>query len=193
MVDYIISIPQQVNLDGVTIDKNATGQLELKSGLILVEKQIISGSAEQNIVFSDLDLNTDGEYEIHLNIINSASVGTESKISIYQNADTTATNYYSTWIRAQNTSLGGMRENNAQIFKGYGESLFCKINVVKRGDNVLIAQTKYSWGNGAEVVIYTHAVNSKNVITSNITTLTLSSDKANTFGIGSIISLYKVF
>ena len=79
-----------------------------------VDSTTVTGSAVTSISFSGLDLDTDGTYFIVINPLKTGS-GAWSGISMYCNADTTATNYHNQRITAANTTLGGNRYNDANM------------------------------------------------------------------------------
>jgi hypothetical protein len=175
----------QLKASGVTIAKLATDVLNGNVGKRkLVQTQTLAATAT-SIDFSGLNGNADGNYTLVANLIAAQT----ADVSLYVNNATTATDYYSQTLKASSTTLSGARANNAII------------EAVSAGNNVNFITAKCFLNNGyfialCDQVVATsgiyqnHTSIAKTAQIANITQLTLTASTGNTFGIGSVFSLY---
>ena len=150
-----------------------------------VAQGVVSGSAATTLTVSGLDLTTDQEYLVVIDMKNAA--GSTSQMSLYYNGDTTDANYK----RSYGTNIGNGAENNARI-GGFTASEIGYIEAKLRLDL-----------NGRPALMFTgHRSTTTPTVLSqyqstywttiaNVTQLTLSSSVASGLAVGTKMTVYK--
>ena len=162
----------------------------------LVERQTVAGSAVTSLTFSGLDGNAHRRYKIVPYIINAYNGAIN--VSTYPNNDTTANNYCTEMLYGTVTTVAASQEATGAGFKTCRASVQ---NGVAIGELVLWATSganrmAFGWrnDNASTTVVTTYLAdmqmwkNSAN----NITSIVVSSDQANSIGIGSYVELWKL-
>ena len=138
--------------------------------------------------FTGLDINTDGKYMILFEIQNNTA--SDALLYLYVNNDTTTTNYYSQYFRANNASLGSGRANNAQIAFYYAsKEAFGEIKISLTPNNYVHA-IMHQLDNRGSAISKFDIVLTKVATVANITQLTFVGTQV--LAIGSKVSLYKI-
>lgn len=154
-----------------------------------VTTSTVSGSAQTTVSISSLDLAADECYEIHCKIDN--ATGSSASISLYYNADTTATNYYRQGVTNNNATLTGSRANDALIgTMDASEPVNFIFRIKRDGDGRARAMSQTNYGASASIKSqrFDHVWTS----TSNVTGITFSSSVASAIAIGSEIKVYRI-
>lgn len=156
---------------------------------IAVAQNIVAGAAVTSIQFTNLDLDTDECYMVIATVHN--PTGTGSNVALFYNADTTATNYYRQYIYCSSTTIGAARQNNAFILDPFAsKSSTATIWIKADAEGYIRAYGCQEDKDPAEcrlMNLFTCWTG-----TANATTITFTASVANSIGIGSNITLYKV-
>jgi Putative phage tail protein/Protein of unknown function (DUF2793) len=153
----------------------------------LVASHTVTGSAVSTFSVSGLDLHGDERYTIELELLVSSS----PNISLYYNADTTATNYDVQGVEASGTSVGAGRANNGVLLTPVANDTVSidgelRINVENRARFLY----RYSAGDAASVKTGqgTHAWRTA---ATNVTGITISASIATSILVASRLSVYR--
>lgn len=158
-------------------------------GMTLVQTITVAGAAATSITASGLDLAADGEYHIVFSIGNATASGLT--ISMFYNADTTATNYYNQALYSGGSSTSSNRANTARLIE--------------------LALSSYATGfidiirdlSGRPRATHTHNRDEPTAIglqqgshirtnTANVTSITFTSNVANSLAIGTYFKIFKI-
>jgi hypothetical protein len=175
---------------GLIADNSVTGAKLGTGTLKFIAEGVVAGAAVTTISFTGLNLDTDKMYFIVLNIKN-AGAGNRV-LSMYMNADTTATNYYVQWLDANGAGVASGRANDARI-----------MDVIASTDSVgFIFMTKLASRiprsicdamvdvpASCQQLKYAHI---RKTDTSNVTQIDFTISSASQIDIGSRISIYRV-
>lgn len=155
-----------------------------------VTSTTVTGSAVTSVQITGLDLDTDGMYIIFVNPV-SASTDSWKSIHMTCNADTTATNYYSQHLQGFGAAASAQNSNSGICLRHVaGEEYTGFIYITKTSGNkpmAVINNAAYPDSNMA-IVLRGWAWTG----TANVTSLTWTSDTANSIGVGSTFKVYKV-
>ncbi len=155
----------------------------------LVFDTVLTGNAQQ-VDMEDLDLETDGVYLL-VAFVKNGDGGNQSNISLYYNADLTATNYYVQSFGASAGGVSGARTNAAIVMDPTaGDNAFISgeiSKIVGEEPMAVIAQAR-----GAPAAVITNEFRHVWTGTANVTKIILKSDVATGIGTGSIIRLFKL-
>lgn len=168
-------------MTGITRAVTDVAEVDLQ----LVETITIAGSAETNIDFTGLDINSDGYYIAILNIKSAIA----NYLRLYVNDDYTTANYDSQSHIVAGTSAEMNRYDEGTMARlEIGANLIlCKISRSPDGYFKSISQSS----SGPSPKLSTYAT-TKAATVANITSLRFNMGAANGFAIGSTISLYKI-
>lgn len=179
-----------VGADGrITAASNGSGGGGGSGAMTLVSSQTVSGSAVTDVTFSSLNLAADGRYQLEMSILN--AVGSAPALSLFFNADTTASNYRSQIMTQTGSSISAGGNNNAIIFSIVASSYAFSLLDIKRD----ISGRPRTIGSVArdEPASYVRQDFAHiRANTANVTSLTISSSVASAIGIGSVFKLYKI-
>lgn len=163
------------------------GEGFLKNKALLAE-YVVSGSAVTSIDFSGLDINTHKSYIVELEIIN--PTGSTADISLFVNADTTQTNYYSQIFFAQGTTSSASISNASKLMTSRSSGSENSVVFIQKVNNYLKAMANGIGLNGSSMYWQTQSITKTAQIT-NITQLTFTSSIAGSIGVGSKIRIYR--
>jgi len=158
-------------------------------GMSHLATQSVSGSAATTLAVSGLDLSAYKAFLVLFSLDN--ATGSAAVISLYYNADTTATNYQEQSLTINGATLTGARANDARIANlDANETVTGEFRVINDRDGRPRANVTGNRGAAASVILQTHA----HVWTSatNVTGITLSSSVANSLAVGSSISVFGI-
>lgn len=144
--------------------------------------------ASTSIIVTGLDLDTDGDYELDIYLTNATA--STALVSLYYNADTTATNYDRSKLGFNHTTLTGGRANDAVMGVMNPSTIaFYKVNVSVRAGRVFcITQGMEKTTTTLEWSSFAHQWRT---VGTNVTALTFTSSVASSIGIGSIVKVWK--
>lgn len=164
--------------------------------LTFVGRTTVAGAAASTITVGSLDLDTDGRYLVIYNVRNNTN--TAANISLFYNADTTATNYNRQSLTADGATVSSGRVNNGQVggmsgnaaSTGSGDSIG-ELLILKNQSGRPMAMSHHGRSGVSHVLVqmWTHQWNTAGT---NVTGITLSSDVANSFAIGSVLEVWKL-
>jgi hypothetical protein len=158
---------------------------------VLVAEETVTGSDQQSIDFTGLDSDTDGNYLILINKVN-GNASSSSNVSTFINNDTTATNYYSQYNASNNTTISAARQNAAYSFGvPAGSSGSIWMWVMHDGADYARVISNGSIKSPSSVEIEFRCNSTAGTVT-NITRITLQSDRADGWGVGSNVQIFKV-
>lgn len=158
--------------------------------MTFVGEEAIAGSAATTLAISGLDLDAHEEYYVRVNISN--ATGSPADISLFYNADTTATNYDRQQLNANGTSITGNRANNAVIsgMAANGVSSFT-IRIGRRADDTVGAISE-AVREGTTAILLQLMAHAWRTTATNVTGITVSSSVANSIAIGSRIRVFRI-
>jgi hypothetical protein len=157
--------------------------------MTFVGSSIIAGSAASVLTISSLDLTTDQLYFITWSLKNATA--SQTVVSLYFSADTTATNYYRQNCTFDNTTVSASRANDGAFIVMAASGVNCGDALIHQDFNGR-PRTRYEGfrENVSDMTLY--IVNHVRNNTGNVTSITLSSSIANALDIGSIIKVFKI-
>ncbi len=154
----------------------------------VVHESVVSGSAVTTIDVSGLDIATDRNYRIVLEIENTA--GTLSGYELTVQGDHTLANYYSQILSVIDTAIVSARSNTPEICQvNANETGTTEITLTQLG-GVPSATAMTRKREGALVELRQYAV-SKTASIANITSLRITSTIAGALGIGTKLTIYR--
>ena len=182
--------------DGTIYGRKDGGWVAAGSGgdMERIAQVVVSGSAVTDIDFSSLDLDTDGIYVLKVTVVPGATGG--QIVSMFYNADTTATNYMSQLLYGLSTTTGAIGANNAQIHFNNAlpdttNSYSFTAEISKASGAKPVAESR---GMGIHTTgapfVSTYAHRRDN--TANVTDIKLRNAITNGFGIGTFARLYRM-
>lgn len=138
-------------------------------------------AADTTLTVSPIDLDRDGEYDITIYAVNNTA--SQVLMSLFFNADTTATNYYRQAFGYAHTTVGGGRANDGfiGILPASGHSLFHYKLVKKNGRVFLTGLGHEGFGSALE---QRFNIQQWQTLSTNPVSITLSSSVTTGFGIG---------
>jgi len=192
-----IAFTRKVEVDDVTVEKNASNQIQIKDDgvsqakinfvpTVLLQKITVADAATDTIDFTDLDINTDGQYLLMLEI----EAATTTSLYCYINDDTTNTNYYT----QQQTSSASTVSASQVNFPYLGETTASKPGRVEAYITIGMGYPVVSWKtarNTSAAPIFQNGVVGKTASVENITQLTIKGGSA-CFPVGAVARLYKM-
>jgi hypothetical protein len=160
--------------------------------MTLVGTATVTGSAATSLTLSGLDLSTDGAYYVVYSLGN-ASAGSSIDVSMFFSGDTTATNYYTQQLLANNTSVTGNtgRVNNAKVIgintttTGVGRA-HLTIDNLGRARCIIDCARDHSTGMLLQMAALQY------LTIANVTSLTFTASVASTLAVGSYFKVFKV-
>lgn len=151
-------------------------------------------STADSVTISDLNGNTDIEYQINLRIKRVAAAG-NGNVGIYFNSDNTGTNYYYNSVDFSETSISAgtgtgdfMKVLRIAYNNDYGTS-FIHLFAKSGARRFLVSHSAEYYISGSvsyNYMYYSYWLNTSD----NITSMTLASDTSNLFGAGTIIEVF---
>lgn len=186
------TVPPPTTATGKFLKDNGTWDTPAGGGggsLTFVNSAVVAGAAATTLAITGLDLNTDGQYNIRVELDNATA--SASSISFYFNADTTAGNYDRQLLTVDNATNTGSRANSAVCAgQAANGTTSMDITVRKRVDGVIVAHITGSRGDTTALLLQMGAVSWRTTGT-NVTGFTISSSVASSLAIGSIIRVWK--
>lgn len=149
----------------------------------------VTGSAATTLAASGLDLSAYKAFFVLVKADN--ATGSSAAVSMYYNADTTATNYYTQSHSRDNSTSGGSRSNSAVVLAlDANENTNAAIHVFKDFDGKARAMSSSIRGAASAVQLNNHYM----VWTSNanVTGITLSSSVSNSLAVGTTMTIYGI-
>lgn len=157
--------------------------------MTFVGEATVTGAAATTLTLSGLDLATDGSYYVEMALSN--ATGSTSTLSLFFNADTTATNYYKQYLAAGATTVSALRANDANVsFMEASETCTGNITINNDFDGKPRAMATTMSAAPASITLRHHAVVWNSV--TNVTSMTISSSVASALDIGSYIKVFKL-
>lgn len=149
----------------------------------------VEGAAATDLTISGLDLSAYTAFKVIAKLKNAtASV---PSISLYYNADTTATNYHSQNFTSSNTSNTGSRANDA-ILSSIAANALADFTADITSDVDGKPRATFSFCEGVTTGIRYRVGAHLWVTAANVTTITLSSSVASALDVGSTFSVYGI-
>lgn len=172
-----------------TFDGSVWNAVISGTGWELVSTTIIAGSAADNINLTGLDIDTDGEYLIMLDVVNDGASAQQYLLTI--NGDETVTNYKSQLSHMESTTHS--ISNNAtpvMNVSGISQNLaaFFQIWISLDSEDVMRA---LSVGNATDAPWLEQAAIKKTGTTANITSIKIAGTNTDGMGISTRLRLYK--
>jgi hypothetical protein len=157
--------------------------------LLYVAGASIAGAAATTLTVSGLDLNTHLTYKVLIRLKNATA--SAASISMFYNADTTATNYFSS-----STSNGASTQaNNALItslFASTSGEAMADLTVSRIVNRVLATGAPGTASNSGTNIRAQGVTHQWTTLATNVTGITISSSVANSLDIGSRIDVWQV-
>lgn len=175
-----------VKVDGETIEVDANGVIGVVGNLVA---EVVVDTDKSAVDITGLDLNTDGIYELVINIKNTTQVA--GAYALYFNGDYTVSNYILQHLSADGTSLVGGRQDGAGMaFCAADGTTSVKATIIKdaRGYGKFLSEESRGLPTALSLINVT--CSTKNVV-ANITSLRLVVAYTNNIGAGSVIKIYK--
>jgi hypothetical protein len=157
--------------------------------MTLIASATVSGSAVTTVTISGLDLLADGFYQVIFSLLNAS--GSSPAISLFYNADTTATNYNNQTQVSSNTSTTAARVNNGRIFEVAASSYVTGTIAITRdvsGRPRAVCDANRDEPSAISIQRSVHI----RANTANVTSITFSSSVASSIGIGSTFKVFKI-
>ena len=149
----------------------------------------VTGSAATTLAATGLDLSAYKAFFVVVKADN--ATGSSADVSLFYNADTTATNYYRQSFAANNATIGGARVNNAHSFvMDANECTNAQIFISRDLDGRARSRTHSSRGAASSVQM--NQYNGVWTSTSNVTDITLSSSVSNSLAVGTTMTIYGI-
>lgn len=158
------------------------------SPLTKVARSVVSGGAVTNVTFSSLNLDAAGTYIIKIRLKNATA--SLMSLSLYYNADTTATNYHRQRLGATGNSPGATRGNDGIIAQAPASSYAVIHGEVSCSVGSDPARSTFNYNNGATTAIEIQSIAHLWTNTANVTSITFSSSVASAIDNGSVIEIY---
>lgn len=157
--------------------------------MTLIDTATVAGSAVTTVTISGLDLATDGSYHIIFQITNATA--SSVILSMFYNADTTATNYYNQVVVGAGT-LSGARVNTGRIVESAASSFACgTIDIIREPNSG--RPRAICWASRDEPAsIVMQGSSHIRTNSANVTSITFSSSVASAIGIGSTFKVFKI-
>lgn len=150
----------------------------------------VAGAAATNLTLSGLDLTADGRYRVYFSLKN--ATGSSTNVSLYYNADTTATNYYRQTLTASGTSSSPSRGNDAQMMpmSATTGTQTGHFDIQFDQDGKARANLFYNRDTPSAIIaaMLVHVWN----VAGNVTGITFTTSVASALEIGSTFSVWKV-
>ncbi|RLE76539.1 MAG: hypothetical protein DRJ44_03890 [Thermoprotei archaeon] len=140
-----------------------------------------------SITITGLDINSDKQYKLIINLKNGAGSGL---FRIYVNNDTTATNYYEQRLLANDTTVTANRINDCYI-DGVTVEAYVEIDIIRTNDGYILMFVKNSLNRGSSVYTGVRAISTAGTHT-NLTQIDLVGSTSGLFGAGTRIMLFKI-
>ncbi len=155
----------------------------------LLDEKTVTGSAATTLSFTDLDLSASQRFELEIFAKN--ATGSASIVSMYYNADTTATNYYRQTVDTNGTVAGLARINDAVIAVIDASSEIAgQFSIFQSSGGYPLTMGRSTRRGPSSISRYdlTHVRNN----TDNVTRIDLTASVANSLAIGTTARLYAV-
>jgi hypothetical protein len=180
--------------DGLPKYKDDTGTVSTLGGggggsMTTIGTFTVTGSAATTLAATGLDLSA---YEAFFVVVNAENAtGSAASISLFYNADTTATNYYRQSFYQSNATTGGARTNNANVFAlDANECTNAQMFISRDRDGRARCRCHSVQGAAASILLalYSHIWTN----TGNVTDITLSSSVSNSLAVGTTMTIYGI-
>lgn len=180
--------------DGLMYSKDDAGTETLMSvgsggAMTYVGSATVSGAAATTLAISGLDLDTHGRY--YCELIADNATGSAAQVSLYYNADTTATNYNRQGVLANGTGVTAARGNDGILaVMDASENLVLTFTICNDFDSKARARSFGNYGASASLKLrdFAHSWTS----TANVTGITIRSDVASSLAIGTVLKVWKI-
>lgn len=180
--------------DGLPKYKDDTGTVSTLGGggggsMTTIGTFTVTGSAATTLAATGLDLSAYKAFFVVVKADN--ATGSSADVSLFYNADTTATNYYRQSLAANNATIGGARVNNAHSFvMDANECTNAQIFISRDLDGRARSRTDSSRGAASSAQM--NQYNGVWTSTSNVTGITLSSSVSNSLAVGTTMTIYGI-
>jgi len=163
-------------------------------GIQKIFEKVVAGAAVTEINIPNLNLVRDKLYILILNILNPTM--SDENIYLFYNDQFTLTQYVSQFHRASGTTATGAtyagREGNPKITTVVSSySTFAIVWIAKSPDNYIRANSFGQRSHPATVELY-NVMMGRQILTNNVTKITLRSSNANGIGINSRVELWRM-
>lgn len=159
------------------------------NAMTLIDSVAVTGSAATTLAASGLDLSAYKAFFVLVKADN--ATGSSAAVSMYYNADTTATNYYTQSHSRDNSTSGGSRSNAAVILAlDANENTNAAIHVFKDFDGKARAMSSSIRGAASAVQLNNHYTAWTS--NANVTGITLSSSVSNSLAIGTVMYIFGI-
>lgn len=158
-------------------------------GMSLVSTITVTGAAATTITASGLDLATDGLYHIVFSVGNATA--SALVISMFYNADTTATNYQNQTLYSGGTTTSSARANTARLIELAASSYAAGFIDISRD---LSGRPRATYTNNRDepTAIGLQQGSHIRTNTANVTSITFTSSVANSLAIGTVFKIFKL-
>lgn len=158
--------------------------------MLFVGTSAVAGAAATTLPLTGLNLDTDQEYYVRIKITNATA--SNSNISLFFNADTTAANYDSDIFTGNGVTLSGARANNAIVtVMSASLSNTISLRIVRSADGFVVTTMDMA-RNPSSGITYQCTAHSWRTLATNVTGLTISSSVASALAIGCSIKVWKI-
>lgn len=182
--------------DGLPKYKDDTGTVSTLGGggggggsMTTIGTFTVTGSAATTLAATGLDLSAYKAFFVVVNAEN--ATGSAATISLFYNADTTATNYYRQSQAQNNATTSGARANNANIFAlDANECTNAQMFISRDRDGRARCRCHSEQGAAASIslALFSHIWTN----TGNVTDITLSSSVSNSLAVGTTMTIYGI-
>jgi hypothetical protein len=149
----------------------------------------VAGAAATTLTLSGLDLSAYTAFKVHVKLKN--PTGSTALVSLYYNADTTATNYHQQYLLGNSTTITAARSNDGIVIVMSATSKTnARIEIETDVDGIPRAFVKTNRDNGSGLILQNRVHQWTSA--TNITSITLSSSVASSLDIGSTFTVYGI-
>lgn len=178
-----LTLGTNLSITGTTLDAAGGGS----GSLTALGTATVAGSAATTLTLSGLNLASYKGFIIVMALDNATA--SNADVSLYYNADTTATNYNRQSLGADGASVSGARANTAQIGTiPASETLTGSIEIANDRDGRPRATSRFNRDAGS-VLKFSLFITAWTSAT-NVTSITLSSSVATSLAVGSTFTVY---
>ena len=181
----------------LTVDTTLSGKVKWATptgaggsgGFELAGEYTVTGSAATTMPVSGLDLDAHGQYFVDLNLDNATASG--SAISLYYNADTTATNYDMQELGSDSSTTTSFRQNTGRIcgLTASGDTL--QSGYIRRDVDGNVRSQWQSQRDDTTAINLSAIAHRWRTASTNVTSLVVSSSVASAFSVGCYVKVYR--
>lgn len=185
----LVGSPEFVVGSGTALEAEIDARVEAVSAMVLLGTATVSGSAAQTMTVSGLDLSAYKAFRVIGKVEN--ATGSEIGLSMYYNADTTATNYHRQVLLVNGTAIDGIRANDAAI-AAVGPNDFLDFNADITSDLAGKPRATAMAADDQATDIFLWSAAHIWITAANVTSITISGATASSLAIGSTFSVYGI-